>query len=130
MKRHRPTRNGRAEGGNALAGFAMTAPGVILVFFALMSLAFTLHVRTIAIDAAAEGARVAAQTGSLGAGQARTAELLTTSLGSEYASDVRAQWSTQVQGAAEITIACPVPVLGLAVAGPSLMEVSADARPE
>ncbi|UFU05479.1 pilus assembly protein [Ruania halotolerans] len=84
-----------------------------------MQLALTLHVRTVLIDAAAEGARFAALHGSsVAAGQERTAALIDATLPSVYAEQVTAELgSSDGVELVQVHVSVPVPVLGLL--GPS-----------
>ncbi|WP_243841927.1 TadE/TadG family type IV pilus assembly protein [Salinibacterium sp. ZJ77] len=66
--------------------------GVLLTFLtlAVLQLALALHIRNTVLDAAAEGARFGALADNEPADAApRTAELITTALGADYASDIR-----------------------------------------
>lgn len=90
-----------------------------MLFVAVLQLALVLHVRNTGVDAAAEGARLAAQVGrSPQDGAVRTADLLRASLAATYAQDVSARHVT-VDGLelVEVTVRVPLPVLGLL--GPS-----------
>ncbi|PZR55130.1 pilus assembly protein [Xylanimonas oleitrophica] len=102
-----------------MAEFAMVAALVVAIFLAVAQVGFVQHVRALAIDAAAEGARVAARADRTAAdGAARTRELLSTSLSARYASDVTVG-RTHVDGlpVVEVTVRTPFPVVG--VLGPS-----------
>ena len=107
------------ESGSAVAEFVMVSVLVLALFLGVVQVALALHVRALAIDAAAEGARLAARADrDLEAGAARTRELLTASLGPGYAQDV------SVGGAVaggldvvEVTVRAPLPVVG--TLGPS-----------
>ena len=91
--------------------------GALLTVLTLsvLQLGLALHVRNTVLDAAAEGARYAGLAGSdLEAGASRTRELITAAIGDRYASAVtagRGNW--QGQPVAEISVAAPLPMLGL-----------------
>ncbi|MFC8598427.1 MULTISPECIES: TadE family protein [unclassified Isoptericola] len=107
------------EAGSAVAEFVMVAALVLALFLGVVQLAFALHVRALAVDAAAEGARVAARADQdLAGGAVRTRELLAAALSSRYAGDVSAR-STVQDGldVVEVTVRVPLPVVGLL--GPS-----------
>jgi hypothetical protein len=92
---------------------------VLALFLAVVQTALAMHVRSLAIDAAAEGARVAARADrDLASGATRTRELLTSALGSGYAEDVSVR-QTVWDGldVVEVTVQVPLPVVGLL--GPS-----------
>lgn len=123
--RRRRSRLPRNELGQALVGFVMVLPLVLLVMLALLGLAMSLHARMILLDSAAEGARA----GSLaGAGtqlaEEHTRELIVGALPSEYADDVRAT-EVETGGAAviRVEVAAPLPMVGWA----GTIEVAADA---
>lgn len=103
------------DAGSAVAGFVLVGGLVVLLFVAVLQLALVLHVRTTLVDAAAEGARLAARADSRPAdGVDRTVQLITTSLSERYARDVE---STTVRRdhilLAEVTVTAPMPVIGL-----------------
>lgn len=111
----RPTRWWEEETGAAAADFAMVTPMLVLVFLAVMQLGFALHVRNTVISCAAEGARFGARDGSTPAdGAARTKELVTRSIDSRYARDVRASEATTEDGTRVVVVEvdAPLPVVG------------------
>jgi hypothetical protein len=82
---------------------------------AVVQLALALHVRNTVLDAAAEGARYAALAGSSpGEGVARTRDLISAAISSEYADDISAGLAS-VGGVptVEITVRATMPVIGL-----------------
>lgn len=88
---------------------------VTVLVLGVVQLALTLHVRTVLIDSAAEGARYAALDGNtLVDGAARTRWLIDSALPADYAQQVepgRADYrGVQV---VEMHVAAPIPVLGL-----------------
>ncbi len=86
-----------------------------MLFVAVLQLALVLHVRTTLVDAAAEGARLAARADSTPRdGVDRTAHLVTSSLSERYAQDVVAGTVTRDDVLlAEVTVTAPAPVIGL-----------------
>ena len=95
--------------------FLLVSVLVTVLVLGVVQLALTLHVRTVLIDSAAEGARYAALDGnSLVDGAARTRWLIGSALPAEYAQQVdtgRADYrGVQV---VEVRVAAPIPVLGL-----------------
>ena len=88
---------------------------VVVLFVAVLQLALVQHVRNTSVDAAAEGARYAAQVGrSPEDGAARAAVLLRASLAERYAQDVTAR-RVVVDGLelVEVSVRVPLPVVGL-----------------
>ena len=86
-----------------------------LMFMAVIQLALALHVRNTLIDAASTGARYGTLADrSPEDGVERTAALIGTTLGDEYAGDVSSREQT-VNGSRllEITVRAPLPVIGL-----------------
>ncbi|MGF0116172.1 TadE family protein [Promicromonospora sp. Marseille-Q5078] len=110
---------GDGEAGSAVAEFVMVAALVLALFLGVVQVALAMHVRALSIDAAAEGARVAARADAdLASGATRTRELLAAALGSRYADDVSVR-RTARDGldVVEVTVQVPLPVVGLL--GPS-----------
>ncbi len=86
-----------------------------MLFASVLQLALVQHVRNTVVDAAAEGARYAAQVGRTpDDGARRTADLLRASLAEVYAQDVTAA-RVDVDGLAlvEVSVRVPLPVVGL-----------------
>lgn len=97
----------------------------------MLQLALVQHVRNTCIDAAAEGARYAAQVGRVPEdGARRTAELLRASLAASFAQDVTAQ-RVDDGGLAlvRVTVRAPLPVVGLLGPG-GVLEVDGHAPVE
>lgn len=107
------------ERGSAVVDFLLVSLLTTVLVLGVVQLALTLHVRTILIDGAGEGARYAALEGSsLGAGERRAAELIRSTLPDAYAADVRAGYVSHGDvSLVEIRVRAPMPVLGLL--GPS-----------
>ncbi|OLT54348.1 TadE/TadG family type IV pilus assembly protein [Cellulosimicrobium sp. CUA-896] len=107
------------ERGSAVVDFTLVSVLVLVLFLGVVQVALAVHVRSMIIDCAAEGARVAGRADrGPSDGVARTQELIAASLSSRYAQDVTARQST-VDGLAvvEVTVTAPLPVVGLL--GPS-----------
>lgn len=90
-----------------------------LVVLAVVQLALALWVRTVLIDAAGAGARVAAMAeSSLGAGTGRATEVAAMGLGTGYVETASAsreeRWGYDV---VEVRLTAPLPIVGLL--GPS-----------
>ncbi|WP_275002697.1 TadE/TadG family type IV pilus assembly protein [Promicromonospora iranensis] len=105
----------RPEQGSAAVEFLLVSVLVLALLLGVVQVALAVHVRSLAIDAAAEGARVAARADRGPAdGVARTRALLAEALTGDYARDVTAGRTT-VDGAAvtEVTVRTPLPVVGL-----------------
>lgn len=119
------------ERGSAVAEFALVSALLVALFLGVVQVTLALHVRALTIDAAAEGARVAARADrDLSSGAQRTRDLLTASLGARYARDVAARDVVR-DGLAvvEVSVRAPLPVVG--VLGPSgVMTVSGHALDE
>lgn len=88
---------------------------VVVLFVAVLQLALVLHVRTTLVDAAAEGARLAARAdGRPQDGVSRTVGLVTSTLSERYARDVTAETVRRDDVLlAEVTVTAPAPVIGL-----------------
>lgn len=109
----------QADRGSALVDFLLVSVLVTALVLGIVQLALTLHVRTILTDSASSGARYAALSGhSLGDGRARTSALITSTLPTAYAEQVKVTHG-HYRGAdvVEVAVAAPMPVLGLL--GPS-----------
>lgn len=91
--------------------------GVLLTFLALavLQLALALHIRNTVLDAAAEGARYGALADNEPADAvARTAELIATAVGPDYAHDIEVR-EEQWMGASAVvvTVRTTLPLVGL-----------------
>ena len=98
-----------------MAEFTLVGVLVTVLALAVVQLALALHVRNTVLDAAAEGARYAALAGASEAdGVARTRELISAAISSDYADDVSAT-TTTVGGvpAVAVTVRATLPVVGL-----------------
>ncbi|GAB3176226.1 hypothetical protein GCM10027059_50780 [Myceligenerans halotolerans] len=106
---------GTDERGAAVAEAVVVTGFVLALLLGVVQVALAVHVRALAIDAAAEGARVAARADRGPAdGVTRTRELLAASLNGSYARDVTAREAT-LDGlrVIEVEVTTPLPVVGL-----------------
>ncbi|HSP76544.1 MAG TPA: TadE family protein [Cryobacterium sp.] len=103
------------EEGSAAAEFVMVGALLTVLTLAIMQLGLALLVRNTVLDAAAEGARYAALADSgLGEGTARTRELITTSIGPAYATDVEASYGDYGGfPSVQVRVVAPLPLLAL-----------------
>jgi Flp pilus assembly protein TadG len=108
-------RCGDGERGSAPAEFALVSGLLAVLTLSVLQLGLALHVRNTALDAAAEGARVAALADSgLREGEQRTRDLLRTALSPGYARQVTAGYrDVSGTGTVEMTVVVPLPLLGL-----------------
>ena len=117
--------------GSAAVDFVLVGGLVTVLFLGVLQLGLALHVRTLLIDSAAEGARLGARLDSgPGDATARTADLITAALSDRYARDVVTS-VVDVDGAQmiEVRVRAPMPVIALL--GPSgSLEVRAHALAE
>lgn len=107
------------EAGSAVAEFVLVSGLVLALLLGVVQVTLAVHVRALAVDAAAEGARVAARADrDLADGAERTRLLLRASLSEPYAQDVSAR-RTVVDGlpVVQVEVTAPLPVVGLL--GPS-----------
>ncbi len=103
------------ERGSAVAEFTLVGVLLTVLALAVVQLALALHVRNTLLDAAAEGARLAALAGSSASdGTTRTRDLISAAISAEYAQDITAG-TTSVGGvpAVEVTVRATLPVVGL-----------------
>ena len=108
-------RTGEGERGSAPAEFALVSGLLAVLTLSVLQLGLALHVRNTALDAAAEGARIAALAdGGLPEGVQRTRDLLRTALSPGYARQVTAAHRV-LSGTptVEVTVLLPLPLVGL-----------------
>jgi len=119
------------DAGSAVVEFALVGALLTLLFAGVLQVGVALHVRTVLVDAASEGARRAAVAGAEPQDGARRAALLVTeALSADYARDVTAQHLDGPAGPlVEVTITAPLPVAGL-IGSPVTLQVSGHAVPE
>ncbi|MCC2315135.1 pilus assembly protein [Cellulomonas sp. zg-B12] len=126
-----PARACTGDRGSAIVDFTLVGGLVVVLFASVLQLAIVQHVRNTCVDAAAEGARYAAQVGRTPAdGAQRTADLLRMSLAERYSQDVTAR-RVDAAGLAivEVTVRVPLPVVGLLGPG-GVMELDGHAPAE
>lgn len=84
---------------------------LLTLMFGVMQLALALHVRNTLIDAASEGARFGALADRVPSeGAARTAELVRTALGSDYADSITASSDGHT---VRVDVVAHIPLFGL-----------------
>lgn len=112
----------RSDEGVAPVEFALVAPLLLLVALAVLQLTLLLHVRSVAIGAASEGARLAAM-GDPTLGRERTLAILDSSIAGTAIRDavVRVDLSGPVAVTA-VDVTLDVPLVGLL--GPIAMTIS------
>lgn len=118
------------DAGSAVVEFALVVPILLAVALAVLQIALALHVRATLTSAAAEGARAAALSGAdLSAGERRTRDILSTTIGADLVDDVtvRREWR---EGALVVAVGidATLPMLGLL--GPTAMHVDGHALQE
>ena len=103
------------DNGSAAAEFVMVGALLTVLTLAVLQLGLALLVRNAVVDAASEGARIAALAdGSFEDGRQRTIDLITTAVGSSFASDVSVQSGDYLgHPAVVVTVRAPLPIAGL-----------------
>lgn len=115
------------EEGAATVEWTLVAALLTLLFLSVLQIGFAMHVRTVLVDAAAEGARAAGLHGATADdGARRTAELIALALADDYADDVRVHRGERI---VEVSVRAPLPLIGL-VGFPDGIEVRAHAPVE
>jgi hypothetical protein len=101
--------------GSAPAEFVMVVSLLLVLTFGVLQLALSLVVRNTVLDAAAEGARVAALAdNTLDDGTVRTRQLISTAVGAAYARHVEAGYGDYLgEPAVIVTVRAPLPIAGL-----------------
>ncbi len=118
------------ERGSATVEFALVAPLVTVVAIAIIQLALTLHVRSTAASAAAEGARASALAGAdLQAGERRARALLAATLADDLVSDVTATRQFE-DGLAVVRLGIDLRLPLIGMLGPTAMHVDGHALSE
>lgn len=113
----------RGDHGSAIVDFVLVAPILLLVALAVLQVILVMHVRTVLISAAAEGARAAALAGSnLTAGERRTQAIIDESFAASSVEriDVHSDVSAGIPMIA-VEIDARLPLIGLF--GPTLLHV-------
>lgn len=102
------------EDGSQVVSHTLVQALVVFVALGLMQLAFALHVRNIAIDAASEGARYASLSGAtLIEGEARTRALLEAGVGTHVIDSVDAHTESRAEGTMIVmTVSTHLPIVG------------------
>lgn len=120
----------RGETGSAVVEFALVTPMLLVLLLGVLQIALALHVRATLTAAAAEGARVAALSGSsLDAGVARTRSVLATSLAGGALAGVRASRAVESGvRVVEVTVSGTLPLMGML--GPTALQVTGHAVQE
>jgi len=105
----------RNESGSAPAEFVMVGALLTVLTLAVIQLALALFVRNTMLDSAAEGARIAALAGNgLADGRQRTRDLITETVGAQYASDIDIGYTRYRDAPAVIvTVHATLPLVGL-----------------
>lgn len=104
-----------ADGGSAVAEFVMVGALLSVLTLSVLQLGLALHIRNTVLDAASEGARVAALADNgLSDGAQRARDLIGTALGPGYATDVTGSYGSYLGHASVIvTVRTPLPLIGL-----------------
>ena len=117
----------RSDTGSAVVEFALVTPLLLVLLLGVLQIALAMHVRATLTAAAAEGARVAALSGSsLSQGEQRTRDVLTESLAGGGVAGVSA--SRERLAGVEIvavTVTARLPLIGLL--GPTSLQVTGHA---
>ena len=96
------------ETGNAIAAFVLIIPLVLFVFFALVSIVYTLHIRFLAEDAVFEGAKVASRSGGDSAlAESRTRDALNAVFHDEYCANPDINSRILPDRSIEVSLYCP-----------------------
>lgn len=119
------------EAGTATVEFTLVSALLTVLTLAVVQLGLALHIRNTLLDAAAEGARVAALVGSRPAdGTDRTRALIETAIGESYAQDITVAPADYLgHPAIAVTVRTALPLIGL-VGIPDGLEVTGHAALE
>lgn len=106
------SRRADSQGGSAAVEFVLVAPLICLLLVGCLQVVLTAYARSVAVAAAAEGARVAGESG-VAAGERRTRALLAGQVADAAVREVRGSWRA-VDGlpVAEVAVVLAVPLLG------------------
>ena len=112
----------RDDSGSAAAEFVMVGALLTVLTLAVLQLGLALLVRNTVVDAASEGARIAALAdGSFEDGRQRTIDLITAAVGASFASDVSVREGDYLgHPAVVVTVRAPLPIAGLWGVGETL----------
>ena len=110
----------RSEDGSAVVGHVLVQSLVVLVVIVLLQVAYASHVRAVALDAAAQGARRAALVGGSEAeGIARAKQLVASSRFSSFQTTATVEYlpGPVVQGkqyqVVQMRVTMPLPLIGI-----------------
>ncbi|NLP85788.1 TadE family protein [Microbacterium sp. CFH 90308] len=119
---------GRDEEGSSPVEFVLVGTLLTVLTLGVLQFGLAVYVRNVVHDAAVEGAYHAALADtSLDEGAARTRDIVTRTIGAEYAADVSVRETTDLGHAAvEVRVAATLPLVGL-LGSPRSMEVIAHA---
>ena len=106
---------GGLDEGSAVVDFVLVSVLLLVLFLGILQVVLAVHVRSVVIDSAAEGARLAGRVDRSPAdGVVRTRALIDAALSERFAQDVTAR-EIDHQGlrVVEVTVTAPLPVVGL-----------------
>jgi Flp pilus assembly protein TadG len=124
-------REARDERGSSPVEFVLVGALLTVLTLAVLQLGLAIYVRNVVHDAAVEGAHYAALADtSLAEGTARTREIVTRTVGGDYAGDVSVRESSALgHDTVQVTVVTTLPLVGL-LGAPRTMEVTAHAPVE
>jgi Flp pilus assembly protein TadG len=116
------------DDGSSPVEFVLVGALLTVLTLAVLQLGLAVYVRNVVHDAAVEGAFHAALADtSATQGAQRTAEIISRTIGADYAQDVRARETTSLgHPAVEVTVTATLPLVGL-LGAPAALEVTAHA---
>lgn len=119
------------ERGSSPVEFVLVGTLLTLLTLAVMQFGLAVYVRNVVHDAAVEGAYHAALADtSLEEGIERTRQIVSRTVGSDYAADIAVRETSELgQAAVRISVRTTLPLIGL-LGLPRMMEVSAHAPTE
>lgn len=117
--------------GSSPVEFVLVGMLLTLLTLGVLQFGLAVYVRNVVHDAAVEGAHQAALADTaLDDGAERTRQIVTRTIGADYAADVGVRETTALGArAVEVTVRSPLPLVGL-VGPPRLLEVTAHAPVE
>ncbi len=118
----------RDDSGSSPVEFVLVGALLTVLTLAVLQLGLAVYVRNVVHDAVVEGAFHAALADtSADQGAQRTAQIISRTVGPDYAQDVRARETTRLgHPAVEVTVTATLPLVGL-LGAPAAMEVIAHA---
>lgn len=116
------------EGGASPVEFVLVGSLLTILTLGVLQLGLAVYVRNVVHDAAVEGAYHAALADtSLADGARRTREIVSRTVGAEYAADVAVEETAELgHPSVQVSVRCPFPLVGL-LGLPRMLEVSARA---